>query len=142
MAYQNIENVQKKIEAKKKDIQQKKSIQPESHSTVEDSILLLRNSMAKYKLQWERKVQKEKTEIQTSKAFSERMAVTLEELNNIDYEFKKKQSKISKELGKRNLEVHAKIQQIEKEAEDQRKNLIGKKKNIEAKLKLKGIFIL
>lgn len=142
MAYQNIENVQKKIEAKKKDIQQKKSIQPESHSTVEDSILLLRNSMAKYKLQWERKVQKEKTEIQTSKAFSERMAVTLEELNNIDYEFKKKQSKISKELGKRNLEVHAKIQQIEKEAEDQRKNLIGKKKNIETKLKLKGIFIL
>lgn len=142
MAYQNIENVQKKIEAKKKDIQQKKSIQPESHSTVEDSILLLRNSMAKYKLQWERKVQKEKTEIQTSKAFSERMAVTLEELNNIDYEFKKKQSKISKELGKRNLEVHAKIQQIEKDAEDQRKNLIGKKKNIEAKLKLKGIFIL
>ena len=142
MAYQNIENVQKKIEAKKKDIQQKKSIQPESHATVEDSILLLRNSMAKYKLQWERKVQKEKTEIQTSKAFSERMAVTLEELNNIDYEFKKKQSKISKELGKRNLEVHAKIQQIEKEAEDQRKNLIGKKKNIEAKLKLKGIFIL
>lgn len=142
MAYQNIENVQKKIEAKKKDIQQKKSIQPESHSSVEDSILLLRNSMAKYKLQWERKVQKEKTEIQTSKAFSERMAVTLEELNNIDYEFKKKQSKISKELGKRNLEVHAKIQQIEKEAEDQRKNLIGKKKNIETKLKLKGIFIL